>query len=151
MCSLEFFAPRCSIFSSGDNTVLRVSEILWGHDTTSDPHSPVRVGIVVLEYDFTKFKSFRANFLDSVSVKAESFFISWLSIFRSKSLWKLKGNMFPVRMILIRRDSIKNKYQDGSLTSAIPPKKLARKSHVLTLYRSSHSEDMMILDLSQAL
>ena len=47
-----------------------------------------------------------------------SFFILRLSILRPKSLWKLKGNMFPGRMLLIRKDSIKNKYQNVSLTSS---------------------------------
>ena len=55
--------------------------------------------------------------------------------------------MCPVRMLLIRKDSIKNKYQNGSLTSIISPKKLAQKSHILTLYRVPHSEDLRILDL----
>ena len=41
----------------------------------------------------------------------------------------------------------KKKYQNGSLTSIISPKKLAQKSHILTLYRASHSEDLRILDL----
>ena len=55
--------------------------------------------------------------------------------------------MCPVRMLLIRKDSIKKKYQNGSLTSIISPKKLAQKSHILSLYRASHSEDLGILDL----
>ena len=41
----------------------------------------------------------------------------------------------------------KKKYQNGSLTSSDAPKKLARKSHILTLYRASHSEDLSILVL----
>ena len=53
----------------------------------------------------------------------------------------------PGRMLLIRKDSIKKKYQNGSLTSIISPKKLAQKSHILSLYRASHSEDLGILDL----
>ena len=49
-------------------------------------------------------------------------------------------------MILIRTDSIKKKYQNGSLTSVTSQKKLAQNSHILTLYRVSHSEDLRILD-----
>ena len=41
----------------------------------------------------------------------------------------------------------KKKYQNGSLTSVTSQKKLAQKSHILTLYRVSHSEDLRILDL----
>ena len=50
-------------------------------------------------------------------------------------------------MLLIRRAKSKGKYQNGSLTSVISPKKLAQKSHILALYRDSHSEDLRILDL----
>ena len=77
----------------------------------------------------------------------EPFFILRLSILRPKSLWKLKVNMLAVRMLLIRKDSITKKYQNGSLTSIISQKKLAQKSHILSLYRASHSEDLGILDL----
>ena len=55
--------------------------------------------------------------------------------------------MFPGRMLLIRKDSIKKKYQNGSLASVTSRKKLAQKLHILTLYRVSHSEDLRILDL----
>ena len=82
--------------------------------------------------DFTKFNSFRANFLDSVSVNARPFFILRLSILRPKSLWKLKGNMFPVRMLLIRKDSIKNKYQNVSPTS-VTSQKSSSKSYTSLL------------------
>ena len=50
-------------------------------------------------------------------------------------------------MLLIRRKKSKGKYQNGSLTSSNLPKKLVQKSHILTLYRVSHSEDLRILDL----
>ena len=50
-------------------------------------------------------------------------------------------------MLLIPRKKSKGKYQNGSLTSSDAPEKLARKSHILTLYRASHSEDLRILDL----
>ena len=50
-------------------------------------------------------------------------------------------------MLLIRRQKSKGKYQNGSLTSSNAPKKLARKSHNLTLYRAPHSDDLRILDL----
>ena len=83
---------------------------MWG--THSGPAWTPRV-----ECDFTKFDSFGANFLDSVSANDSFAFISRLSILRPKSLWKLKGNMFPVRMLLIRKDSIKKKYQNGTRTS----------------------------------
>ena len=41
-----------------------------------------------------------------------------LSVLRPKSLRKWKGNMFPGQMLLTRKDSIKNKYQNVSLTSS---------------------------------
>ena len=50
-------------------------------------------------------------------------------------------------MLLIRRKKSKRKYQNDSLISANLSKKLARTSHILTLYRVSHSEDLRILDL----
>ena len=50
------------------------------------------------------------------------FFISRLYLLRPKSLWKSKGNMFPGRMLLIRKDSIIKKYQNNSLTSVISQK-----------------------------
>ena len=50
-------------------------------------------------------------------------------------------------MLLIRREKSYGKYQNGSLTSSDAPKKLARKTHILTLYRASLSEDLTILDL----
>ena len=88
-----------------------------------------------------------ANFLDSVYIKAKSFFIFRLSTLRPKSLWKSKVNMFPGRMLLIRRKKSKGKYQNDSLTSVTSQKKLTQKLHILTLYRVSHSEDLRILDL----
>ena len=107
-------------------------------------------GWFTVKCDFTKFNFiwlFRANFLGSESMNYFSFFILRLSILRPKSLWKSKGNMFPGRMLLIREDSIKKKYQNGSLTSVTSQKKLAQKLHILTPYRVSHSEDLRILDL----
>ena len=70
-----------------------------------------------------------------------------LLIFAPESLWKWKLNTLPGRMLLIRRKKSKGKYQNGSLTSSDAPKKLVQKSHILTLYRVSHSEDLRILDL----
>ena len=64
-----------------------------------------------------RYDCYLSNSLILCHGRGTSFFSLRLSILRPKSLWKLKGNMFPVRMLLIRRDSIKNKYQNGSLTS----------------------------------
>ena len=63
-----------------------------------------------VECDFTKFNFiwlFRANFLGSEYFHYEFIFILRLSILGPKSLWKLKENTFPGRMLLIRKDSIK--------------------------------------------
>ena len=86
-----------------------------------------------IKCDFTKLDTFRANFLDSVSAKSKPFFIFQLSILRPKSLWKLKGNMFPVRMLLIRRKKSKGKYQNNSPTSVISPQKLIQKLYNFTV------------------
>ena len=50
-------------------------------------------------------------------------------------------------MLLIRKDSIKKKHQNGPPTSSTSDFFLSQKSHILTLYRASHSEDLRILDL----
>ena len=50
-------------------------------------------------------------------------------------------------MLLIRKDSIKNKYQNGSLSSSDTEKKLTQNSRILTLYRVSYSGDLGIPDL----
>ena len=72
----------------------------------------------MISQNSTFFYYVGANFLDSVSANWNIFFILRLSIFSSKSLRKLKGNMFPGRMLLTRKDSIKKKYQNVSLTSS---------------------------------
>ena len=50
-------------------------------------------------------------------------------------------------MLLIRKDSIKKKHQNGPPTSPTSDFFLSQKSHILTLYRASHSEDLRILAL----
>ena len=54
--------------------------------------------------------------------------------FRTEIIDVSKVNTLPGRMLLIGRKKSKGKYQNGSLTSPDGPKKLARKSHILTLY-----------------
>ena len=50
-------------------------------------------------------------------------------------------------MLLIRRKNSNGKYQNDAITSSNLEKKLAQKTHILTLYRISYSEDLGILDL----
>ena len=53
----------------------------------------------------------------------------------------------PGRMLLIRRKNSNYKYQIDAITSSNLEKKLAQKSHILTLYRVSYSEGQGVLDL----
>ena len=92
--------------------------------------------------------SFVSNSLVLCHSPAKVFSIFGVLLFTPKCLWKFKLNMFPVRMLLIRRKKSKGKYQNGSLTSANLKKKSWSKSrNILTLYRASHSADLRILDL----
>ena len=94
-----------------------------------------------------RYDCYLSNSLILCHSRGDVEFIFRVLTFTRKSLWKLKLNTLPGRMLLIRKDSIKKKYQNGTLTSSDAPKKLARKPHILTLYRASHSEDLRILDL----
>ena len=64
---------------------------------------------IILECDFTKFDLICVEFLDSVSQQSKLFFSLRVSILAPKSLWKLKLNMFTVRMLLIWAKKMKSK------------------------------------------
>ena len=96
---------------------------------------------------FDRIWLFCAHFLGSVYLDRKPFFIFKLSILSRKSLWKSKLHTLPGRMLLIWPKNSKSKYQNDSLSSVTSQKKMDPKSHIFTLYRTSHSEDLGIPDL----
>ena len=71
-----------------------------------------------------------AHFLDSVSVNIKSFLFSTAIDNANEIFYTNELYTFPGRMLLIRKDSIKKKYQNDSPTSMISPKKLIKKWYI---------------------
>ena len=88
---------------------------------------------VKLQCDFTKLDLFRVEFLDSVS--QHTFQLAHFAAIdiRNEIFYTNKLPTLPGRMLLIRKVSIKNKYQNGSLTSSDAPKKLVQKWYFFTV------------------
>ena len=75
------------------------------------------------------------------------FFSSAANDIRNEIFYTNKLYTCPGLLLLIRKDSIKKKYQNDAITSSNLEKKLAQKSLLLSLYRVSYSEDLGIPDL----
>ena len=87
------------------------------------------------------------EFLDSVSDRSLIFFSSAANDILNEIFYTNKLYTCPGLLLLIRKDSIKKKYQNDAITSSNLEKKLAQKSLLLSLYRVSYSEDLGIPDL----